>query len=184
MRVFILNGPPGIGKDTLAANIKELCGFPSMAFKDALYKETAAYMGVDLEYFINVATLRHTKDAPDMLLDGMTPRDALIHVSENIIKPKNGKKFFGLKAVEAITELDGQTGTVVFSDGGFCEETECLVEHGYEVHIIQLHNKDFDFKQDSRDYVVVPGAMAHIINTTMGKPGLDLVSFMNILEKI
>ena len=184
MRVFLLNGPPGIGKDTLAANIKEMFGFPSLAFKDALYKETAAYMGVDLEYFINMATMRHTKDAPDMLLDGMTPRDALIHVSENIIKPKYGKKFFGLKAVQSLIELDGQAGTVVFSDGGFCEETECLVEYGYEVHIIQLHNKDFDFKQDSRDYVTVPGATVHILNTTMGKPGLDLANFMNILEKI
>lgn len=184
MRVFILNGPPGIGKDTLAANIKEMFGFPSMAFKDALYKETAAYMGVDLDYFINVATLRHTKDAPDMLLDGMTPRDALIHVSENIIKPKYGKKFFGLKAVQAIADLGGQTGTVVFSDGGFCEETECLVEHGYEVHIIQLHNKDFDFKQDSRDYVTVPGASVHRINILMGLPLADLSNFYDILEKI
>lgn len=108
----------------------------------------------------------------------------LIHVSENIIKPKYGKKFFGLKAVQAITELDGQAGTVVFSDGGFCEETECLVEHGYEVHIIQLHNKDFDFKQDSRDYVTVPGASVHRINVLMGLPLADLNNFTIFLEKI
>ncbi len=184
MRVFLLNGPPGIGKDTLAANIERLFGYPTLMFKTALYAETANHFNVSLTPFIDIATDRVTKEQPFMVLGGMTPRDALIHVSENTIKPKYGKKFFGLKAVQAITELDGKTGTVVFSDGGFCEEIECLVEHGYEVHIIQLHNKDFDFKQDSRDYVTVPGASVHRINVLMGLPLADLNNFYDILEKI
>lgn len=184
MRVFILNGPPGIGKDTLAANIKRFCGFPSLAFKDALYKETSEFYGVPLEFMIDIATARDTKDAPNIEFNMMTPREALIFTSESIIKPRYGKKFFGLKSVEALQELDGQTGNVVFSDGGFVEECECLVEHGYEVHIIQLQCKGFTFKGDSRNYVTVPGATVHRMNTVHGHPDVDLGNFLNILERI
>jgi hypothetical protein len=184
MRVFILNGPPGVGKDTLAANLLGLFGFPTVEFKAALYRETAEYFNVDLDYFIGAATNRHTKEAPDLYLGGISPRQALIHVSEDIIKPKYGKKFFGLKAVETLRSLDGQAGTVVFSDGGFVEETECLIEHGFEVHIIQLHHKDFDFSKDSRDYVTVPEALVHHLDITMGAPMMDVGKFTYILERL
>ena len=184
MRVFLLNGPPGIGKDTLAANIERLFGYPTLMFKTALYAETANHFNVSLTTFIDVATDRATKEQPFMVLGGMSPRGALIHVSEQLIKPVYGKKFFGLKAVEAIKALDWHGGAVVFSDSGFVEETECLVEHGYEVHIIQLHNKDFDFKQDSREYISVPGATVHKLNVTMGQPMMDVSYFIDIVEKL
>lgn len=184
MRVFILNGPPGIGKDTLADNISRLMGYPVAMFKQALYAETAKYFHVSKQYMTNIATARETKERPNSYFAGTSPRQALIHVSENVIKPRYGKEFFGLKAVEHLQVYDGEYGNFVFSDGGFPEECECLVKHGYEVHIIQLHHPDFDFSKDSRNYVGVPGATVHKINVTMGQPMMDVGNFINIVEKL
>lgn len=184
MRVFILNGPPGIGKDTLADNINKLLGFPTLMFKEALYSETAKFFHVTTEYLINVATARESKERANPYIDGFTPRGALIHVSESIIKPTYGKKFFGLRAVKELQALDGTTGTVIFSDGGFTEETECIVEHGFDVHIVQLHHPDFNFDRDSRNYVYgVPGAKPWRLDVTMGEPLTDLSNFIKIMEK-
>ena len=184
MRVFILNGPPGIGKDTLAAGIKNYFGWPTLMFKSALYEETAKYFGMDTKQFIQLANDREYKELFCNNLDGFSPRGALIHVSESIIKPTHGKKFFGLKAYEHIQSLDGTTGTVVFSDGGFDEECECLVESGCEVHIIQMHHKNFTFAGDSRNYVSVPGATVHLLHMHRGQAALDVSYFIDIVEKI
>ena len=178
MKVIILNGPPGVGKDTLANNVEDLFGWPKLEFKTALYAETADYYGVDLISFTMLATSRLTKEVALPTLGGISPRQALIHVSEEIIKPKYGKKLFGLKAMDSIRMLDGVTDTVIFSDGGFVEEVECLIEHGCDVHIVQLHAEGFDFGNDSRNYVTVGGANLHKLNVTMGDPMADLNNFI------
>ena len=180
MRVIILNGPPNIGKDTLGNNVQQLIGWPRMEFKEALYRETASYYGVDLVTFAMLASGRTTKEVPMPTLGGLSPRQAMIHVSEEVIKPKFGKQFFGAKAYELIQTLDGSTDTVVFSDGGFVEEAGYLVGMGCEVHIIQLHAEGRDFGNDSRNYVTVGGATNHRINVTLGQPMADLTAFVNI----
>lgn len=180
MRVIILNGPPNIGKDTLGNNVQQLIGWPRMEFKEALYSETASYYGVDLVTFAMLASGRTTKEVPMPTLGGLSPRQAMIHVSEEVIKPKFGKQFFGAKAYELIQTLEDSTDTVVFSDGGFVEEAEYLVGMGYEVHIIQLHAEGRDFGNDSRDYITVGGATSHRINVTLGQPMADLTAFVNI----
>jgi hypothetical protein len=184
MRVFILNGPPGIGKDTLAENIKSHFGYPVLMFKYALYAETAKYYGTTLEYMIAIATGRDSKEMTNTIFGGISPRQALIHVSEFVIKPLHGKKYFGLKTIGALNALDGVTGTVVFSDGGFPEECGVLVEHGFDVHIVQLHHEAFNFDHDSRNYVTVPGATTHRINVTMGEPLNDLWFFNQIVNNV
>lgn len=180
MRVIILNGPPNIGKDTLGNNVQQLIGWPRMEFKEALYRETASYYGVDLVTFAMLASGRTTKEVPMPTLGGLSPRQAMIHVSEEVIKPKFGKQFFGAKAYELIQTLDGSTDTVVFSDGGFVEEAEYLVGMGFEVHIIQLHAEGRDFGNDSRNYVNLVGATMHRIDVTLGQPMADLTAFVNI----
>ena len=180
MRVIILNGPPNIGKDTLGNNVQQLIGWPRMEFKEALYRETASYYGVDLVTFAMLASGRTTKEVPMPTLGGLSPRQAMIHVSEEVIKPKFGKQFFGAKAYELIQTLDDSTDTVVFSDGGFVEEAEYLVGMGCEVHIIQLHAEGRDFGNDSRNYITLVGATMHRIDVTLGQPMADLTAFVNI----
>ena len=180
MRVIILNGPPNIGKDTLGNNVQQLLGWPRMEFKEALYIETANYYGIDLVSFCVLATERLTKELPLPQLGGISPRQAMIHVSEEVIKPKYGKSFFGSKAFSRIKMLDGRAASVVFSDGGFEEEVQYLINQGCEVHIIQLHAEGFDFGNDSRNYVTLVGATMHRIDVTLGQPMADLTAFVNI----
>ena len=75
-------------------------------------------------------------------------REALIHVSENIVKPKQGKDFYGRKLVERI---EASSERYVFApDGGFVSEIVPLLESGYNVYIVQLERNGATFENDSR----------------------------------
>lgn len=168
--VFLINGAPNSGKDASATLLKKAFGGGShRAFKDALYEETAKHFNVDLDWFIKQATDRTTKETPTRILFdrsmnplvrialflfslirpvGFSPRQALIHVSENIIKPKFGNTFFGIKLLDAI--LDDDQAITFVSDSGFESEIEPLVEAGLKVHVIRLHREGCTFEGDSR----------------------------------
>ena len=63
-KVIILNAPPNAGKDTIAASISEITGAEHREFKDELYRCTAEYFKLELEWYIGVASDRATKDDP------------------------------------------------------------------------------------------------------------------------
>jgi cytidylate kinase len=103
IKTIILNGPPGSGKDTIANLIVEQCNATKHEFKFSLYKETADYYKVDLKEFIALAIHRIEKESLKNWFGikfGITPRNALIHVSEDIIKPLHGLAYFGDRATE------------------------------------------------------------------------------------
>lgn len=150
----LLNGPPGVGKDTLADALVTL-GFDKFMFKQGLYKETAEHFQVDVTALIARATDRTLKEQPwdKLKLYGKTisPRHAIIHVSEDVIKLTQGKSYFGdLAAKECIKE---KTRFAVFSDSGFREETVSLINTFQKVIIVRLHRHGFDFSNDSRNYL-------------------------------
>ena len=83
-----------------------------------------------------------------MSLGYYSSREALIHVSENIVKPKQGNDFYGRKLVERI---EASSERYVFTpDGGFLDEVTPLLEAGYEVYIVQLERDGATFENDSR----------------------------------
>ena len=149
---IILNGPPGSGKDTIAQLLvqeTQFAGvdkFQQFEFKHELYKCTAEYFGVELDVFIEQATDRVLKEMPyhpltvytskGNLVRTYTPREALIHVSEEIIKPSMGSDYFGQAAARAV--IGAQAANAVFSDGGFSEEIKPLIESCDRVFIFHL----------------------------------------------
>jgi hypothetical protein len=80
----------------------------------------------------------------------MSRREAMIHVSENIIKPKKGLDYFGQSVAEEIEEGKNYA----LADGGFVEELEPIVQKvGKEnVVIVQLTREGHDYSTDSRKY--------------------------------
>jgi len=157
----VLNGPPGCGKDTLANLV---CGLSvdvkKHQFKDALYEHTAKHFQIDLDKFIHYASDRSLKDSTSLAgLGGRTPRQALIHVSEDIYKPREGSDYFGKVEVARVEELYGNLDssiTVIYPDGGFPDEVECIDSCFDAVLVVRLHRDGFDFAGDSRNYLYLP----------------------------
>ena len=79
-----------------------------------------------------------------------SPRDAMIHMSENVLKPLFGKDVFGIMAAKSLED-----GVNIFSDGGFAEEVQCLLDEVGVDNFMLIHvtRKGCSFEGDSRDYV-------------------------------
>lgn len=147
--IILFNGPPGSGKDHAAAYFKQH-DFKHLSFKYQLYIETIKYFGVDTTWFMNGYNDRYQKEVKCKQLDNMSRREAMIHVSEKIIKPKNGLDYFGrLVAAEINTEKN-----YCISDGGFIDELiPVLKKVGNDNFIlVQLTRHGHDFSSDSRRY--------------------------------
>ena len=83
-----------------------------------------------------------------MSLGYYSSREALIHVSEDIIKPKLGKDYYGLKVLEKVEHSSERYSFA--SDGGFKDEVLPLLEAGYNVYIVHLERLGATFDNDSR----------------------------------
>lgn len=173
--IVLLSGPPNSGKGFLAEHLIKRLGGVEKEFKASLYQHTAAYFGVDLDWFKIMTTDRIIKEIPlgqlmlppreyidlKMLLGQsgvafdsqksmISPREAMIFVSELVYKPKEGEDYFGLQAANTMEE-----GNNFVSDAGFAEEAEVQVtEFGVEdVLLVRIHREGTTFEGDSRDYL-------------------------------
>jgi hypothetical protein len=149
-RAFFFSGPPGSGKDEACKFLVSQCGFKHLAFKDQLFLDTAKYYDVSLDWFIQGYT-RELKDKPEEKLDGRSRRRALIHVSENFIKPKFGKSYYGHMTCQKMDSIS----RYCFSDSGFSEEAFPIINSvGSEnAIIVQLARHDCTYANDSREYI-------------------------------
>ena len=83
-----------------------------------------------------------------MSLGYYSSREALIHVSENIIKPKYGQDYYGRKFLEKVESSPERYSFA--SDGGFRFEILPLLDAGYNVYIVHLERLGATFDNDSR----------------------------------
>lgn len=152
-KVVILNGPALSGKDVGA---KEMCAvlggdrYPCyhQQFKSKLIQLTKAIFSVKSSEWNKLYT-RENKEKPTDILGGMSPREALIYISEDVIKPKFGKSYFGVAAARGLRE-----GVNIFSDGGFIEEVRPLISAVgvSNILIIRIFRDGYSFEGDSRSY--------------------------------
>ncbi|QWE49799.1 hypothetical protein [Vibrio phage BUCT233] len=180
IKCLILNGPPGIGKDTLAEMLRNhyIMNAFTLAVKDALYRDTAERIGMPLPKFIALASDRRTKDAPQREFGGKTPREMLIHVSEEIIKPKFGADYYGLMAGARAAEVLEYGRIPIFTDCGFAEEAVAVADAidlspmGGEVLVIRLNGRGCTFQGDSRNYLTVEHPAIEYMDLTVfeGEP--------------
>jgi hypothetical protein len=152
---FIFNGPPGSGKDEACHFLKTNYGYKHLEFKDQLFKETFKFFGVSKGWFMKGYNDRSVKENPvgQLRVSGtaLSRRDAMIYVSERVIKPKYGKDYFGVKTAECVDP----SLSYCFSDGGFLEEVYPLINRfGPEnICIVQLYRTGCSFSSDSRNYI-------------------------------
>ena len=159
--VILLNAPPNAGKDEIAKILSRKLGLPHLEFKNKLFEIAKAISGLTEEQWDSIYT-REDKEKPTELLFGLSPRQFMIKVSEEVIKPNFGKDYFGRVAAEQAYGCGG-----VFSDSGFNQEAEEVVyKCGSDfVFVVQFERIGCSFKGDSRDYLTSPH-IKHYLKTT------------------
>lgn len=155
-KIFILNGPPSSGKDTLANHIvakwtsyrKEKFAGPLKAANKALFSLT------DEEYNMYEGD-PVLKETPQKIFYGKSWRDVNKDLSEKFAKVNFAEEFFGASLTHRIAETRKPNIAWLISDGGFEEEIRPMVKaFGKDsVILIRLVRKGFDFSNDSRNYV-------------------------------
>lgn len=90
------------------------------------------------------------KEAPRNELWGLSCRQFLIKISEDVIKPNFDKQYFGKTLTKKLLY-----GVNIVTDGGFYEEIEPIVEDiGAEnILVIRLHREGCDYSGDSRGWI-------------------------------
>lgn len=164
-RVIAFNGPPGSGKDYAAEYLQQYDPSKNtyhVRMKTKLYELVYAIycnpMRTSFDTFFLLMTDRHRKDVPHKLFKGLSPRQALIHVSEDIIKPNFGKDYFGKYLAQEIEDTIKLVSpfvnglTFVISDCGFIEELKPVCEVT-DVTLVRLYREGCTFKNDSRTYL-------------------------------
>ena len=208
-KVIILNAPPNAGKDTIAAAICEITGAEHREFKDELYRCTAEYFKLELEWYIGVASDRATKDDPCWnislprkeyfkLLDAkgtaFDSEDRLINEGwdDVNISPREALIYTSecvYKPQHGSMYFGQQTAKgidlgvgAVYSDGGFDDELLPIISKvGAEnVYVVKFTREGADtFEGDSRNWLNVPVGVAWYY-TSNDKTVADLT--LDILE--
>jgi hypothetical protein len=147
--IVLFNGPPRSGKDAAADYFKDK-GWKHLSFKYQLYKETARYFDVDYDWFMERYDDRSVKEVPHADLGHMSCREAMIYVSEIIVKPKRGLDYFGQQVAN---EIDLSKNYAI-SDGGFVDELIPIINKIGDNNfvLVQLTRDGCDYSTDSRRY--------------------------------
>ena len=145
MTVIIFNGPPRSGKDTAAKFIQQEFGYEHRELKFSLHEFVKAEWGlIDEEW----EEMYESKDLPYEELGDLTPRQVMIEMSENYMKPKFGPCIFGRLLSASMKSYQDY----VISDCGFREEIQPLVEKFGEdqIIVVRIHRDGCDYSSDSR----------------------------------
>lgn len=173
MLVINLNAPPQAGKDTLCQLLKEKINNPRftvvhMEFKSMLFDVAIRAAGLTPKLWFALYEREYKeRKCPYLLVNGeqVSPRDWMIHCSENIMKPTIGKDVFGQAFANSLQELQknsapGEELVVVVSDGGFIEESIPVVNlvDPDNYFLVRIHRRkedgsEYNFDGDSRRYL-------------------------------
>ena len=169
MDIFLINGAKRSGKDTAADMIQnELIrqyGFSRVIQIKAahpLFNSIPVLFGIDMFVWADMYT-NHKETRVDSL-GGMSPREAMIWLSEDVMKPKFGKDHFGKALGRLINraKFNDRADAVIVSDCGFVIEQQAALGLVYsesdddpndDVFLIRTLRPGTSFDGDSREYI-------------------------------
>ena len=149
-KLFILNGPAGVGKDTIADVMLDwgVCT-GKVSFKSPMFDVAKGMLSKDeFDWFIENYNNRDEKENPQKILGGKSIREFMIWISESVMKPVFGDDVFGKRLVSSLGK-----GSYICADGGFRSEIYPLINSGVEVTLIRLRRYGYNFDGDSRSYL-------------------------------
>lgn len=159
-KIIILNGPAGVGKDTIGNALAADYNCIPTSFKRPMFEIAASILGARaFSKFITAYDDRDQKEMPHDFLGGKTCREFMIWISETVVKPLFGNQQFGKLMSEHI-QLRDEGFCFVCTDGGFPDEVIRLVEDGHDVTLVRLFMDGKTFAGDSRDYISIMGLLS------------------------
>ena len=147
--LIIFNSGPGGGKDSSVELLLHLVPEAQHhTFKKALVDATLRFYEIDPAVWQAWYT-REGKELPRPELHGKSCRQALIHVSEHVLKPTFGE---GCLA-DLFVKHCPQAPYILASDGGFDVELNVTASSFHRVYVVRLHRDGTSFNNDSRTYL-------------------------------
>lgn len=160
--LLLFNGPPGSGKDE-ACSILRKHGFEQKMFKEQLFVDVLEYYKLSyaqcVDFFLGYYDRTRKEDSVDYLKGSR--REAMIHVSENVMKKIYGNSRYG----DAVASQLVDSNHYCMSDGGFEEELAPVIgKIGPDnLIIVQIFRDGFTFAGDSRSYL--KGRLVNVIGS-------------------
>jgi hypothetical protein len=182
--IVLLNAPAGAGKDTVAEYLCNHFGCLHRSFKAALFEVAQAISGTTQAQW-DVWYTREGKEMPREELGGLSPRDYLIWASEVVVKPRHGQQHFGKIAAKGLDKDNLMRYGYVFSDSGFDEEVQPLIDKfGIDrIKVIQFTGQGkTNFAGDSRNFLTRRDGLAIMTTTnddSVERIANDIVEFVN-----
>lgn len=126
--LVLISGPPRSGKNRTGEYLSELLGAERsdhFALSDALKRMAHAHYGLGEE--TGVFHFEDRKDESCSEFGGLTPRNAYIEYSENVLKPKFGRSHLGDIALRRVRLNRDKGRTTMLSGVGFLDEVLAIV---------------------------------------------------------
>jgi len=166
---ILLNGPPECGKSTIAREAVRILTRSGYTVK---HESIAGPMKQFIANLLGLAYSSVPKDSYHDVLEE-TPREFLIRLSEDYLKPNYGTNFFGAALYDRTSHVSRRTIHII-DDAGFDAEIKPLPRR--HVCLVRIMRPGFGYHADSRKYLPKPDWT--LINDADLKKALSLTQDM------